>query len=39
MNTLDKIQSCFENFTKTEQEIAIYIINHPKNISSFTVSK
>ena len=29
MNPLDKIQSYFENFTKTEQEIAIYIINHP----------
>ena len=29
MNPLDRIQSNFENFTKTEQEIAIYIINNP----------
>ena len=29
MNPLDRIQSYYDEFTKTEQEIAIYIINHP----------
>lgn len=29
MNPLDRIQSYYEEFTKTEQEIAIYIQNHP----------
>ena len=43
MNPLDRIQSNFENFTKTEQEIAIYIINHPletarKNINTIAKS-
>lgn len=29
MNPLDRIQANYETFTKTEQEIAIYILNHP----------
>lgn len=29
MNALDRIQKSMDNFTKTEKEIAIYILNHP----------
>ena len=28
MNALDRIQKSMDNFTKTEKEIAIYILNH-----------
>ena len=33
MNALDRIQKNYESFTKTEQEIAIYILNHPLEIA------
>ncbi len=33
MNALDRIQKNYESFTKTEQEIAIYILNHPLEVA------
>lgn len=31
MNPIDTIQAHYEEFTKTEQDIAVYIINHPQD--------
>ncbi len=33
MNPLDMIQINFQNFTKTEENIAVYILNNPKDFS------
>lgn len=38
MNPIDKIQSCYEQFTKTEKEIAIYCINHPNHIIRYSLN-
>jgi DNA-binding MurR/RpiR family transcriptional regulator len=33
-NPLDKIQSYYEDLTKTDKEIAIYIINNPRDVAT-----
>lgn len=38
MNPIELIQNHFEEFTKSEKEIAIYIINNPQKIFPFNIS-
>lgn len=38
MNPIELIQNHFEEFTKSEKEIAIYIINNPQKIFPFSIS-
>lgn len=37
MNPLDNIQNNYESFTKTEQKIAVYILNNPKLFSRSSI--
>ena len=39
MNIIDLIQEQFPSYTKNEQEIAYYIINHPSDAGRFTIEK
>ena len=36
-NPIDKIQSYYEDLTKTDKEIAIYIINNPRDVATKTL--
>lgn len=39
MNLFDLIQQQFEDFTKTEETIAAYILNNPKNFARHTIEE
>lgn len=38
MNPIDTIQAHYEEFTKTEQDIAVYIINHPQDAARHAIT-